>query len=200
MRLSPVWHQVNISLNQHWLIVIWTLRNKLKWNSNWNSNISIPESAFENAVFKMVANISGFNVLTHWSWVTHICVSKLTIIGSDNGLSPVQCQAIIWTNDEISLIGTLGTNFSEFFIEMRTFSFKKIHLKMSSGKWRPFCLGLNVLKAQHHLTSVRQCRWIHCGPVIGKIFPWNSTWCRPEIQCETLGKMIGKKNHIFFYW
>ena len=30
-------------------------------------------------------------------------------------------------------------------IEIHTFSFKKIHLKMSSGKWRPLCLGLNVL-------------------------------------------------------
>ena len=27
------------------------------------------------------------NTLTHWGWVTHICVSKLTIIGSENGLS-----------------------------------------------------------------------------------------------------------------
>ena len=68
------------------------------------------------------------------------------IIGSDNGLSPVWCQAIIWTNAGILLIGTLGTNFNEIFIEIRTFSFKKIHLKMSSGKWRPFCLGLNVLE------------------------------------------------------
>ena len=29
------------------------------------------------------------NELTHWGRVTHICVSNLTIIGSDNGLSPV---------------------------------------------------------------------------------------------------------------
>ena len=29
--------------------------------------------------------------------------------------------------------------------EIHTFSLKKIHCKMSSGKWRPFCLGLNVL-------------------------------------------------------
>ena len=27
-------------------------------------------------------------ILTHWGRATHICVSKLTIIGSDNGLSP----------------------------------------------------------------------------------------------------------------
>ena len=34
-------------------------------------------------------------VLTHRGRVTHICVSKRTIIGSDNGLSPSRCQAII---------------------------------------------------------------------------------------------------------
>ena len=39
-----------------------------------------------------------------------------TIIGSDNGLSPGRHQAIIWTNDGILLIGTLGTNFSEILI------------------------------------------------------------------------------------
>ena len=53
------------------------------------------------------------NGLTHWGRVTHICVSKLTIIGSDNGLSPGRRQAIIWTNAWILLIWTLGTNFSE---------------------------------------------------------------------------------------
>ena len=82
---------------------------------------------------------------THWGRVMHICVSKLTIIGSDNGLSPDRRQAIIWTNAEILLIGPLWTNFNETSIEIHTFLFKKIHLKLSSGKWRPFCLGFNVL-------------------------------------------------------
>ena len=82
--------------------------------------------------------------ITHWGRVTHICVGKLTIIGSDNGLSPGRRQAIIWTNAGILLIGPLGTNFSEILIEIDTFSFKKMHLKMSA-KWRPFCLGLNVI-------------------------------------------------------
>ena len=86
-----------------------------------------------------------FITLTHWGRVTHICVGKLTVIDSDNGLSPGQCQAIIWTNAGILLIGPLGTNFNETSIEIHTFSFKKIHLKLSSGKWRPFCRGLNVL-------------------------------------------------------
>ena len=87
--------------------------------------------------------------LTHWGRVTHICVGKLTNIGSDNGLSPGWRQAINWTNAGILLIGHLGTNFSEILIEVVTFSFKKMRLKVSSAKWRPFCLGLNVLRGWH---------------------------------------------------
>ena len=83
--------------------------------------------------------------LTHWGRVTHICVGKLTIIGSDNGLSPERRRAIIWTNAGILLIGPLGTNFSEMLIEIQTFSLKKIRLKMSSAKCCSFRLGLNVL-------------------------------------------------------
>ena len=79
--------------------------------------------------------------------MTHICVSKLTIIGSDNGLSPGRRQAIIRTNVGILLIRTLGTNFSEILGEIHSFSFSKMHLKMSSAKWRLFGLGLNELIA-----------------------------------------------------
>ena len=50
---------------------------------------------------------------THWGRVTHICVGNLTIIGSDNGMSPGRRQAIIWPDDGMSLIGPLVTNFSE---------------------------------------------------------------------------------------
>ena len=84
-------------------------------------------------------------LLTHWGRVTHICVSKPTIIGSDNGLSPGWRQAIIWTNAAILLIGSLGTNFRDILIDILAFSFKRMHLKISSVKWQPFCLGLNVL-------------------------------------------------------
>ena len=84
-------------------------------------------------------------VLTHWGRVMHICVGKLSIIGSDNGLLPGRRQAIIWTNAGILLIEPLGTNFSEILIGIKIFSLKKMRLKMSSAKWRPFCLGLNVL-------------------------------------------------------
>ena len=96
---------------------------------------------------KMAAILSGGDQLTHWGRVMHICVSKVSILGSENGLSPGQRQAIIWTNAGILSIGPLGTNFSEILIVINTFSFKKIHLKMSSAIWRPFCLSLNVLKS-----------------------------------------------------
>ena len=99
-------------------------------------------------------NCAALRVLTHWGRVTHICVGKLTILGSDNGLSSGRRQAIIWTNAGILLIGPLGTNFSEILIGIQTFSFKEMRLKMSSAKWRPFCLGLNELTI-----SPRSSRW-----------------------------------------
>ena len=74
-----------------------------------------------------------------------MCVSKFTIIGSENDLSPVRPPAIIWTNAGILLIGPLGPNFSEILIEIHKFSFKKMHLKTLLDKWQPFCLGLNEL-------------------------------------------------------
>ena len=83
--------------------------------------------------------------LTHWGRVTRIYVNKLTIIGSDNDLSPGRRQAIIWNNAGILLFWPLGTNFSEILIGNQMFYFRKMHLKMSSAKWRPSCLGLNVL-------------------------------------------------------
>ena len=70
------------------------------------------------------------------------CVGNLTRTGSDNG------QAIIWNNAGILLISLLGANFKEILIEIHTFSLQKVHFKMLYGKWRPFCLCLNVWKLQ----------------------------------------------------
>ena len=69
--------------------------------------------------------------------LTYICINKLTIIGLDNGLSPNQLQVIIWTNTGILLIGPLGINCSEILIEIHTFSYIRMHLKMYA-KWQPF--------------------------------------------------------------
>ena len=122
----------NRYLNQCWLSVAPSggsfydfeskCHNFYPWKSIWEYNL----------------HTQGYAVraLTHWGRVTHICVGKLTIIGADNGLSPVRRQAIIWTNAGILLIRPSGTNFSEISIEIDVFSFKKMNLKMSSAKWR----------------------------------------------------------------
>ena len=80
--------------------------------------------------------------------MTHICASKLTIIDSDNGLSPGRRQVIIRTNAGILLIGSLGTNFSEILIKIFTFSFKKMHLKLSSE------FGSHLVSASMCLKSI----------------------------------------------
>ena len=118
----------------------------------------------------LLGDIASAGTLTHWGRVTHICLSKLAIIGSDYGLAPGRRQTIIWTNYGILLIGPLGTNFSEILVGIQTFSFKKMHLKMSSTKWRPFCLGLNVL----------------LGPVL--------------IMCETGHKALITDNQTCWVW
>ena len=139
--------------------------------------------------------------LTHWGRVTHICVGKLTIIGSDNGLSPGRRQAIIWNNAGILSIGPLGTKGSEIFIEILTFSFKKMRLKVSSAKWRPFCLGLNVLTtlihwASLHLTapSIYKCEISAFGTLrlrafdsVLKSYCWINTFECFESLCTWLG-------------
>ena len=82
-------------------------------------------------------NIVIICLLTHWGRVTHICIMKLAIIGSYNGLSTGRHQAIIWTNAGI-LFQSIGTNFSEILSKIHTISFKKMHLKMLSAKCQPF--------------------------------------------------------------
>ena len=103
----------------------------------------------------------GLWILNSWRPSdAYICVGKITIIGSDNGLSPGRRQAIIGTNDGILLIGSVGINFSEILIEIHTFSFRKMHLDMSSAKWHPFCLGLNVLTWNNeHLQQIKNGSW-----------------------------------------
>ena len=121
-------------------------------------------SGFENGISLLIKTIITFNIpqlrirlrlsnrLTHWGRVTHICVSKLTIISLDNGLSPSRRLFIIWTSAGILLIRTLGTNFNEILGEINSFSFSKMLLKMLSAKWRLLGQVLNEsMKLQTHL-------------------------------------------------
>ena len=119
----------------------------LSINQALNWNILVEFLLFFKIILQMFIKIMWKLVrLTHWDRVTHICVGNLGIIGSNNGLSPGRYQAIMWSSAGILLIGPLGTNFNEILIEICIFSFKELHLKLSSGHWRPFCLDLNVLR------------------------------------------------------
>ena len=92
-------------------------------------------------------------VSTHRGRVVHICTAKLTIIGSDNGLSPGQHQAIIWTNAAIMmLIESLRIKFSEILIKIQTFPLRKITFQnvvyeMLSISSQPQCV--NQVSASH---------------------------------------------------
>ena len=67
------------------------------WSDNWIAGQNCWNMTFNSVQAKCQ------HILTHWGRVTHICIGILTIIGSDNGLSPEQRQAIIWTKDGILL-------------------------------------------------------------------------------------------------
>ena len=73
-------------------------------------------------------------ILTHWGRVTHICVSKLTIFGSDNGF--------IWTNAGMLLIRIFRTNFSEIFKEnfFKENPMENFLWKMAAILSRPQCV------------------------------------------------------------
>ena len=79
--------------------------------------------------------------LPHWGWVMHICVGKLAIIGSDNGLSPGlnQCwtNAVYWTIRN-KLQWDLNRN-SCIFIQEN--AFKNVVWKMATILSRPQCVN-----------------------------------------------------------
>ena len=105
---------------------------------------------------KHIFYLTSKMVINHWGPVTHICVGNLTIIGSDNGLSPGWGQAITWTNVGILLIGPLENKLQwnihrNSYIFIQEDPFEKCGLK-NGGL---FCLGLNVL--MHHHSSGRHC-------------------------------------------
>ena len=74
----------------------------------------------------------------------HMCVNKITIIGSDNGLWLCRHQGIILTSAGIFLIRTWGTNYSHILIAINASLFRKLHLKcleMAANFSRPQCVN-----------------------------------------------------------
>ena len=94
----------------------------------------------------------------------HICISKLTNSGSDNGLLPGRCEAIIWTNDGLLLTWALAINFSEILSEMQTFSFNHsrkfiwtCRLQNGASLSQPQCV--KKITGTKHVTSHYLNQW-----------------------------------------
>ena len=121
------------------------------WISNYTTSKVTTRPVRSCMILSINYEIHTSIVITHWDGMTDICFSNRAMFGSDNGLVPGWRQAIIWSNAGILLIAPLWTNFSEMLIEyifiyLSIYSYKKMHLKRSSGKWNPFCLGHHVLR------------------------------------------------------
>ena len=138
--LSPIIH----------LIVLWTntgllsikqlgtkfnnVESKCKPNfskrSIWIYQLSNCNDFVQAAVTKLVFPIA----IPHLPLVPHICVSDQGQHWFSNGLSPIRCQAITWNSAELLSSIPLGTKFSEIWIRILKFSFRKLRLKMSVAK------------------------------------------------------------------
>ena len=136
------WHSLK-NLSRRAVLRVWLYNDMEIWG-NIPKNILLWSGLVQHSYDENEICIS-LTDLTHWGQVTHICVSKLTVIGSDNGLSPCRRQAIIWTSARIFSIAPLGTNCSKILIEIRISSSKKTHLKASFAKCQRCCLSLNML-------------------------------------------------------
>ena len=104
--------------------------------------------------------IGKCNYMTHWGRVTHICVSKLTIIGSDNGLSPGRRQAITCSNAVYIFNWTLRNELQwnlnrNVYIFIQENVFETVVCEMT------LCVGLNVSmdikKTQQSLNRMHNC-------------------------------------------
>ena len=76
----------------------------------------------------------------------------------------------------------------EILIEILTFSFTKMHLKMSPGKWRPFCLGLNLLRRS-------TCRNIQC--ISYHMTKW---WTEHECSTTHITSSVSIRINYDRYW
>ena len=68
----------------------------------------------------------------------------MVVVGFDDDLSSLRCQAIVWICEDVLLINHPKTKFEGN--RKQYISFKKMRLeKKSSAKWWPFCFGPSVV-------------------------------------------------------
>ena len=95
-------------------------------------------------------------------WLGSVLVLKM-------GFSPIQRQAITWTNANLLSIEPLETNFSEIWIKVLIFSFRKMCLKMSCAKMVAI---LSRGEISYYKTTTEKTQW--------QLFMWISWRCAME--------------------
>ena len=95
----------------------------------------------------------------------HISISQLDQYRFNNGLSPIQCQAIIYTNAELLSIGPLGIN---FLIKIQVFIHENASENIVCNIGWPFCLG------GEELAWPRDALWWHrSGSTLSQAMAWH---------------------------
>ena len=110
------------------------------------------------------------NLLTQWGQVKHICVGKLTIIGSDNGLTPGCCQAINWTNAGNCQLDPSGQTSVKFQLEFKYFRSRKCIWKCRLQNGAHFLPPQFVNKqniCEMYYTPVKATPGVSWGPIEG---------------------------------
>ena len=109
-----------------------------------------------------------------------MCVGNLTIIGSDNGLSPGRRQAIIWTNAGISLIGPLGKKIQWIFYRNSNILIQENAFKCVVCELAAILSGLQCVKhdiidlyGNHHRRTFGYNRFDIIMSVIGGLVVFN---------------------------
>ena len=134
----------------------------------------------ERVLIEMVENC---HVLTHWGWVMHICISGLTVIGSDNGLAPwtvpnhylKQC----WNNGNWTLKKKLQWNFnwnSNIFIQENVFELVicKMAAILSRGRIvKCSTVYTTILCSRFAWISSGSCRLVPTGSSLWTFIPVN---------------------------
>ena len=127
--MTTVFVSLVIWWQSHWQssMPVWKIRQSTGWCFCFSVTITVALLIFYTRLL-----IYHILWLTYWGQVMHICISKLTIIGSDNGLSPGQWQALIWTN--------AGILFIKSYIFMQENVFENVVCKMPTILSQPQCV------------------------------------------------------------
>ena len=117
MRTWPIWHRASFHSSHVTWWWLWSLRQTLFPNSFCGWYHSVFKWYWPSVITVQYLWIAATNIIiVNSSPPIYASVNRVSI-GSDNGLSPIRRQAIIWTNAGILLIEPLGTKFSEMLIK-----------------------------------------------------------------------------------